>query len=42
MPKGDWTPGRVVDTVGYPLDSHTYGGGLSNGMGETESGKNLV
>ncbi|MCC7063729.1 MAG: electron transfer flavoprotein-ubiquinone oxidoreductase [Planctomycetes bacterium] len=42
VPKGQCPPGLVVHTMGYPLDSHTFGGGWVYGMGETEGGKNLV
>ena len=42
VPKGQCAPGLVVHTMGYPLDSHTFGGGWIYGMGETEGGKNLV
>jgi electron-transferring-flavoprotein dehydrogenase len=42
VPKGQFPPGLVVHTMGYPLDSHTFGGGWVYGMGETEGGKNLV
>ncbi len=40
--KGQCPPGLVVHTMGYPLDSHTFGGGWIYGMGETEDGKNMV
>ncbi len=40
--KGQCAPGLVVHTMGWPLDSHTFGGGWVYGMGETEGGKNLV
>ena len=40
--KGQCPPGLVVHTMGYPLDSRTFGGGWIYGMGETEGGKNLV
>mgnify|MGYP001296124497 CR=1 FL=1 len=42
VPKGQCAPGLVVHTMGYPLDSRTFGGGWIYGMGETEGGKNLV
>ncbi len=42
VPKGQCAPGLVVHTMGYPLDSSTFGGGWVYGMGETEGGKNLV
>lgn len=42
VPKGQCPPGLVVHTMGYPLDSHTFGGGWVYGMGESEGGKNLV
>jgi electron-transferring-flavoprotein dehydrogenase len=42
VPKGQCAPGLVVHTMGYPLDSHTFGGGWVYGMGESEGGKNLV
>ncbi len=39
---GQCKPGLVVHTMGYPLDSKTFGGGWIYGMGETSEGKNLV
>ncbi len=42
VPGGQCAPGLVVHTMGYPLDSHTFGGGWVYGMGATEGGKNLV
>jgi len=42
VPAGQCPPGRVVHTMGYPLDSKTFGGGWIYGMGATEGGKNLV
>lgn len=42
VPAGQCPPGLVVHTMGYPLDSHTFGGGWIYGMGATEGGKNLV
>ena len=42
VPAGQCPPGLVVHTMGYPLDSRTFGGGWVYGMGETEGGKNLV
>ena len=42
VPKGQCAPGLVVHTIGYPLDSKTFGGGWVYGMGETSDGKNLV
>jgi len=42
VPSGQCPPGLVVHTMGYPLDSHTFGGGWIYGMGATEGGKNLV
>ncbi|MFK7738896.1 MAG: 4Fe-4S dicluster domain-containing protein [Planctomycetota bacterium] len=42
VPKGQCPPGLVVHTMGYPLDSKTFGGGWIYGMGETSDGKNLV
>src|SRR5436190_665836 len=42
VPKGQCPPGLVVHTMGYPLDSDTFGGGWVYGMGETDGGKNLV
>ncbi|MCB9885535.1 MAG: electron transfer flavoprotein-ubiquinone oxidoreductase [Planctomycetes bacterium] len=42
VPKGQCPPGLVVHTMGYPLDSQTFGGGWVYGMGETEDGKNMV
>jgi len=42
VPPGQCPPGLVVHTMGYPLDSHTFGGGWVYGMGQTEGGKNLV
>jgi electron-transferring-flavoprotein dehydrogenase len=40
--KGQCPPGLVVHTMGYPLDSHTFGGGWIYGMGPSSDGKNLV
>lgn len=42
VPSGQCPPGLVVHTMGYPLDSRTFGGGWIYGMGQTEGGKNLV
>ncbi|MFY9345191.1 MAG: electron transfer flavoprotein-ubiquinone oxidoreductase [Planctomycetota bacterium] len=42
VPKGQCPPGLVVHTMGYPLDSHTFGGGWIYGMGQSEGDKNLV
>jgi electron-transferring-flavoprotein dehydrogenase len=42
VPAGRCPPGQVVHTMGYPLDSHTFGGGWVYGMGACEGGKNLV
>ncbi|MEO6597900.1 MAG: electron transfer flavoprotein-ubiquinone oxidoreductase [Planctomycetota bacterium] len=42
VPEGQCPPGLVVHTMGYPLDSQTFGGGWVYGMGKTEGGKNLV
>jgi electron-transferring-flavoprotein dehydrogenase len=42
VPAGQCPPGLVVHTMGYPLDSRTFGGGWIYGMGATEGGKNLV
>jgi electron-transferring-flavoprotein dehydrogenase len=42
VPAGQCPPGLVVHTMGYPLDSKTFGGGWIYGMGQTEGGKNLV
>ncbi|MBL8725077.1 MAG: electron transfer flavoprotein-ubiquinone oxidoreductase [Planctomycetes bacterium] len=42
VPAGQCPPGLVVHTMGYPLDSHTFGGGWVYGMGPSEGGKNLV
>jgi electron-transferring-flavoprotein dehydrogenase len=42
VPAGKCPPGLVVHTMGYPLDSRTFGGGWVYGMGETEGGKNHV
>jgi electron-transferring-flavoprotein dehydrogenase len=42
VPGGQCPPGLVVHTMGYPLDSRTFGGGWVYGMGQTEGGKNLV
>ncbi len=42
VPAGQCAPGLVVHTMGYPLDSQTFGGGWVYGMGQTEGGKNLV
>ena len=42
VPAGQFEPGLVVHTMGYPLDSKTFGGGWIYGMGKTEGGKNLV
>jgi electron-transferring-flavoprotein dehydrogenase len=42
VPTGQCPPGLVVHTMGYPLDSRTFGGGWVYGMGEIEGGKNLV
>ncbi|MCA8950305.1 MAG: electron transfer flavoprotein-ubiquinone oxidoreductase [Planctomycetes bacterium] len=42
VPAGQCAPGLVVHTMGYPLDSKTFGGGWVYGMGATGDGKNLV
>jgi len=42
VPKGQCPPGLVVHTMGYPLDSKTFGGGWVYGMGQSEGDKNLV
>jgi electron-transferring-flavoprotein dehydrogenase len=42
VPAGQCPPGLVVHTMGYPLDSRTFGGGWVYGMGPTDGGKNLV
>ena len=42
VPAGQCEPGLVVHTMGYPLDSKTFGGGWIYGMGKTDDGKNLV
>ena len=42
VPKGNCPPGLVVHTMGYPLDSKTFGGGWVYGMGQSEGDKNLV
>jgi len=42
VPKGQCEPGLVVHTMGYPLDSRTFGGGWVYGMRETADGNNLV
>ncbi|MGE3171943.1 MAG: 4Fe-4S dicluster domain-containing protein [Planctomycetota bacterium] len=42
VPGGQCPPGLVVHTMGYPLDTKTFGGGWVYGMGPTEGGKNLV
>ncbi len=42
VPAGTCPPGLVVHTMGYPLDSHTFGGGWIYGMGPSRDGKNLV
>ena len=42
VPAGQCEPGLVVHTMGYPLDSKTFGGGWVYGMGKTDDGKNLV
>ena len=42
VPKGQCPPGLVVHTMGYPLDSKTFGGGWVYGMGESDEGHNLV
>jgi electron-transferring-flavoprotein dehydrogenase len=42
VPHGQCPPGLVVHTLGYPLDSRTFGGGWIYGMGASAEGKNLV
>jgi electron-transferring-flavoprotein dehydrogenase len=42
VPAGQCPPGLVVHTMGWPLDSRTFGGGWVYGMGATDAGKNLV
>jgi electron-transferring-flavoprotein dehydrogenase len=34
VPEGRFEPGRVIHTMGYPLNPHTYGGGFIYGMNE--------
>ena len=42
VPKGRLAPGAVIHTMGYPLDSHTFGGGFIYGFDETRISLGLV
>ncbi len=42
VPKGRLKPGAVLHTMGYPLDSHTFGGGFAYGFGEDRISIGLV
>src|SRR6185295_10054785 len=42
VPKGRLAPGAVIHTMGYPLDSHTFGGGFIYGFDEVRISLGLV
>lgn len=42
VPKGRMKKGAVIHTMGYPLDSHTFGGGFIYGFGEDRISIGLV
>jgi electron-transferring-flavoprotein dehydrogenase len=42
VPKGRLKKGAVIHTMGYPLDSHTFGGGFVYGFGEDRISIGLV
>ncbi|MBN1825165.1 MAG: electron transfer flavoprotein-ubiquinone oxidoreductase [Candidatus Eisenbacteria bacterium] len=42
VPDGRITPGRVIHTLGFPLNKDTYGGGWIYGMGEGRVSAGLV
>jgi len=42
VPKGRLKPGAVLHTMGYPLDSRTFGGGFVYGFGEDRISIGLV
>ena len=42
VPKGRLAAGAVIHTMGYPLDSHTFGGGFIYGFDETRVSLGLV
>jgi electron-transferring-flavoprotein dehydrogenase len=42
IPKGRLAKGAVIHTMGYPLDSHTFGGGFIYGFGEHRIAIGLV
>jgi electron-transferring-flavoprotein dehydrogenase len=42
LPEGRLGPGEVVHTLGYPLDSRTFGGGFAYGMAENKAALGLV
>jgi electron-transferring-flavoprotein dehydrogenase len=42
LPEGRLAPGRVVHTLGYPLDSRTFGGGFIYGMADNKAALGLV
>ncbi len=42
LPEGRLDPGRVIHTLGYPLDSRTFGGGFVYGMADNKAALGLV
>lgn len=42
LPEGRLAPGAVIHSLGYPLDSRTFGGGFIYGMAENKAALGLV